>query len=168
MSGFGGVFAAVMISIIFASVVTVMTNISASSALLSHSAMQPIERSEPHIEGGEFSGDAFFVNITMLGSKPVRISDLRYADLFVVYTHEGGRISERLVYGEGWTISSVMTGGVAGEAVNPINLEAGTGLWDPGETVCIAITPTVPFSGGVWAVLLALPDGSVCSRSFGG
>jgi len=173
MSGFGAVFATVIIFIVFTSAVTIIMEITTNSASLLSSEQPPTPLSNPAFGSGSISGpDSFLVNVTLGGSEQVRISDLKLSDLFVVYASNGSEVTERLAFGSDvspcWQINGVFQGNIEGTLVDPINATQGTGIWIPGETLELNLTVSHNIDAkSEWYVSMTLADGGSCSEALG-
>lgn len=82
-----------------------------------------------------------------IGSKSIKVDDFSLMDVVIVYTLQvsGERIALWLRYSQNagerrWNVEQVYTGNTLGEAINPINVTANSGHWDPGEGLAILIT----------------------------
>lgn len=168
MSGFGGVFAAIVVGIVFAGAISSIASASTAALLAAYSMPSRETGEEILIESGRIAGGSFQLNVTLLGPKSIAIKDLRYADIFITYYSEAGKVSEYLKYGEGWSVLRVFTGGAEGEIANPVRLDLGSGMWDPGETLELALQVQAPIASPPWSVVFSSPDGISSSRSFGG
>ncbi len=169
MSGFGGAFAAAMVGVVFVVAMSSMASMTVSYMGL----YQKLETARGHvlieINGGRVSpgGSDILVNMTLLaGSDPMGIRDISRSDVFIAYSSGGELIFERAEYGENWTILAVTIEGQP-ELVNPFR--GSSGMWDPGETLELSVSPSMPVdAGSPWLFRIATPSGNVYSMSFGG
>ncbi|MGC8936337.1 MAG: hypothetical protein ACP5KV_03100 [Candidatus Methanomethylicaceae archaeon] len=165
MGGFGTVFAVAMVGMIvlvlFGSTVKFVTSYAELINYL------PRQLSSPQVDSGYMSTySIFYVNVTMYGNKGIPISKLELADILVSYRNNGNLVTIRLDKGSGWEINRVLVGNRTGDLINPINLEQGTGIWDPGETLELAIFLPSPSDNAEWYFVMMLPDGGECSWAF--
>lgn len=173
MSGFGGVFAAVVLFVIFTVAVSSITELSTNSIMLLSSVPIPTALSSPTMVSSYVSGtEIFLVNVTLGGSKQIQFSDLKLSDLFVVYVSNGSEITERLVYNAAdppsWHVNRVLQGNLEGSLVDPINITQGTGIWVPGETMELQLDVSHVIDNQTgWYLSLTLADGGSCSEAFG-
>lgn len=170
MSGFGGAFAAAMVGVIFVIAMSSMASMTVSyMGLYQKLEALASERVSVSIDGGSVApgGGELLVNMTLLaGSDALSVRDLSRSEVFIFYWSGGGQVFERIGYGEGWRILTVSVGGEP-ELVNPIRISSG--MWDPGETVEVSVSPSMPVdAGSPWLFRFATAGGSVFSMTFGG
>ncbi|MBO3802986.1 MAG: hypothetical protein JTT11_03800 [Candidatus Brockarchaeota archaeon] len=172
MSGFGGIFAAAMIGIIFTMSFNAVMQLYIND-LLACRVERPgaSAQSTPKVGSGILNGThVFLVNVTMDGAKSIKFEDLNLSDVFVIHYSGGTKVTEKVVMGNGsgrWRVNRVLVGNREGELVNPINEASQTGMWDPGETLELLITTSSPIDDDLWFFSIALVDGGACSRTFG-
>ena len=172
MSGFGGAFAAAIIGLIFTMAFSAVTKLYINDlAIHSIDAETVPTRSLPGIGTGSInSTHVFLVNVTMDGGRSVRCDDLHLSDVFIVYYSSGTKVTKRVEMGSGadeWSIHRVLVGNREGELVNPMDTTAQTGMWDPGETLELNITTSLPIDIDLWHFSMTVVDGGTCSRTFG-
>lgn len=169
MSGFGGAFAAAMVGVVFVVAMSSMASMSVSYIGLYQKLEMAGFRTLTTIDGGKVAtgGDALLINMTLIaGSDPLSLRDLSRSDVFIVYLSGGERIFERVEYGDGWRILAVTVRGQP-ELINPVR--GSSGMWDPGETVQILVSPSMPVDAGApWLFRFATADGDVFSMTFEG
>ncbi|MCQ8891950.1 MAG: hypothetical protein NQU41_01050 [Candidatus Methanosuratincola sp.] len=170
MSGFGGAFAAAMVGVVFVVAMSSMASMTVSYMGLYQKLEAPTpDRVSISIDGGRIAsgGTELLVNMTLLaGSDPMSLRDLARSDAFIVYSSGGDRVFERVGYGEGWRILAVTVGGQP-ELVSPIR--GSSGMWDPGETIEMSVSPSMPVdAGSPWLFKFATAGGGVFSMTFGG
>ncbi|MCX8182685.1 MAG: hypothetical protein N3D12_06155 [Candidatus Methanomethyliaceae archaeon] len=166
MGSFGSVFAIAIVGMVIMTSFGVLAKVLTSYEVFI-SEVGREARSNPSVTSGYMEGSTtYLVNITLYGGRSVSINKIRLADVFVVYRSGDGKISTRLDYGIGWSISRVLIGDHEGELVNPINLTRETGLWDPGETLELQLSLPSPSETSECYFLIVLPDGGSCSWTF--
>ncbi len=169
MAGFGSVFAITLVSLMFtlafSGIMGAMTN---TVALMSSQKQNP---SSVSVSSGVTNGtNTFLVNVTLAGQNHIRVSQIRFSDVFVAYVSDGVRRVFLVPYGsaaDSWHIQRVFVGNREGDLCNPIDVGAGTGIWDPGETIELNITVSMPIdlSAG-WYFSMTLADGGGCESAF--
>jgi hypothetical protein len=172
MSGFGGIFAAAIIGLIFTMSFTAIIQLYINDLMDYRMEREAaIEQSAPRIESGRINSTyVFLVNITMNGAKSIRYDSLNLSDIFIVYYSDGMKITKKIEMGIGvdeWRINRVLTGNREGEIINPLNETTNTGMWDPGETLELIITTSSSIDDDLWFFSMTLIDGGTCRRTFG-
>lgn len=172
MSGFGGAFAAAIIGLIFTMAFSAVTKLYINDlAVHSIDAETAPTQSLPSIGTGCINSTyVFLVNITMEGGRSVRCDDLHLSDVFIIYYTGGTKVTKRVEMGSGvdeWSIRRVLVGNREGELVNPLDTSAQTGLWDPGETLELNITTSLPIDDNLWHFSMIVVDGGTCGKTFG-
>jgi len=171
MSGFGGAFAAAIIGVIFTMAFSAVTNLYINDLMVNRiDAGRGTLQSLPNVGSGEINSTyVFLVNVTMNGEKSIRCDDLHLSDVFIVYYSNGTKVTKRVELGSGtdeWSVHRVLVGNWEGELVNPLDVMAQTGMWDPGETLELKITVSSPIDNNLWYFSLTTVDGGTCGRSF--
>jgi hypothetical protein len=168
MSGFGGAFVITLIGVVLTLAFSGFMVISESTMALSD-----LEKPTPSsltVEGGLINGpQTFLVNVTNNGPNHLTINKIGLSDVFVTYLSSGAKISEMLTYGNGedqWHLQEVFVGNTEGDLYNPINITAGTGVWDPGKTLELNLTVSQPIDPSEWYFTMTLDDGGSCAMAF--
>lgn len=169
MSGFGGAFAIVMMGFILSAVFGGLIVFLQSYVTLA-SLDREVQTSSLTVKSGKIiDNHTFLVNVT-LDKGHIKFSKLKYSDVFVVYTSGGKQVAVKVAWGYGpdsWHVRRVFSGGKVGDLLNPINIEAESGIWDPGETLELNVTVTQLIDlDGKWYFSITLVDGGEGSRSF--
>jgi len=172
VSGFGGAFAAAIIGLIFTMAFSAVTKLYVNDlAIHSIDAERVPALSLPSVGTGEINSTyVFLVNVTMDGGKSIRCDSLYLSDVFVVYYSSGTKLTKRVEMGSGtdeWSIRRVLVGDREGELVNPLDAVSHTGMWDPGETLELNITTSMPIDVNLWYFSMTVVDGGTCSKTFG-
>ncbi|MDD1776209.1 MAG: hypothetical protein LUP94_02520 [Candidatus Methanomethylicus sp.] len=165
---------AITIGIVFTVAMTSIINSSTNSLLLLSTVQSEKSISSPHMDsGGSISlPSTFSVNVTLEGTKNLRVAELKNSDVFVVFVSDNGtRVAKRLDYlaaSDGWSINRILVGNLVGDLVNPVSLALGTGMWDPGETLelSLAVSDSIDSNRG-WYITMITIDGGTSSRAFG-
>ncbi len=169
MAGFGSVFVITLMSLMFTLAFSGIVGTMTSTAALM-SSQKPIPSSVSVASGVTSGENTFLLNVTLAGQNHVRVSQIRFSDVFITYVSDGVKRVFLVPYGsavDSWHIQRVFVGNREGDLCNPIDVGAGTGIWDPGETIELNITVSRPIdlSAG-WYFAMTLADGGGCESAF--
>jgi hypothetical protein len=171
MSGFGGIFVAAIIGMIFIMSFSTMIQLYVNSLMLYQMERSDYkQKTNPVVDSGKINGTyTFLINVTMEGVKSIKYENLKYSDIFIVYYSDGIKIIKKFEMGTGvdkWEINRIFTGNTEGEIINPINKTIQTGMWDPGETLELMITTSSSIDENLWFFSITLMDGGTCNKTF--
>ncbi len=169
MAGFGGVFTVTLMGLMLTIALSGVAGIMTSTAALITS-QRPTASSISVVSGTTEGTNTFLINITLAGETHLRLSQIRLSDVFIEYVSDGVKRSFLVPYGgttDGWHIQRVLVGNREGDLYNPMDLNAGTGIWDPGETIEINMTVSqlIDAASG-WYFSITLVDGGRCECAF--
>jgi len=133
MSGFGGIFVAAIIGMIFIISFSTMIQLYVNSLMLYQMERSDYEqKTNPVVDSGKINGTyTFLINVTMEGVKSIKYKNLKYSDIFIVYYSDGIKIIKKFEMGTGvdkWEINRIFTGNTEGEIINPMNKTIQTGM----------------------------------------
>jgi len=182
MSGFAGlaatsVFVTLLISISSLYAVGNENNLSSAvEAVRRFSDLNRLNRiSSLEVEGISVSSSIITANITNSGASSEAVTDLSKNDVILFYTvlPSGSRRVSWFPYAktlapEVWVIDKVFTGNRQEEVINPVNVTAETGHFDPGEVIQIKIQLASGFEADTSkpvTLTFALSNGAVATKS---
>jgi len=124
------------------------------------------------VELWSVAGDVIHVRVKNTGSVSIGVKDFWAIDIIYLYTDPAGEeIVAWLKYDpeppydpDTWRLC-----GVEGDVVNPIDVAARTGMWDPGEIIEVELYLSRPVDLAMpWALVFVLPNGVRALASGGG
>ena len=178
--GYGTVIAAVLVCAVVLTSLALLADTSSNVAVdnaRTLSAMAELEgermRSDVEIvELWDMAGTIVHVRVKNTGSVSIRVRDFWAIDIIYLYTDPTGEeIVIWLKYDpeppydpDTWRLC-----GVEGDVVNPIDVAARTGVWDPGEIIEVELYLSRPVDPAKpWALVFVLPNGVRALAAGGG
>ena len=178
--GYGTVVATVLVCVVVLASLALLADASSNVAVddartLSAMAELEGERMRSDVEVVELwsvASDVVHARVKNTGSVSIRVRDFWAIDIIYLYTDPAG---EKIVVWlkhdqeppydpDTWHLC-----GVEGDVVNPIDIAAGTGIWDPGEVIEVELYLSRPVDPAKpWALVFVLPNGVRALASGGG